>query len=292
MRIVLLCVIVLFLAVIIFLLSRAITGKERFISGNTQFVNVQTVTRPKKSLVSTKLVPLIIHQTHKSTSVPPRMKAAMTAWMEKNPEFEHRYYDDDAVRDILLTHGNHNVGRAYNLLKERYPEKGAMIADLFRLVIIDLHGGVYADVDTRPYPDSESLYELLDDNDHYLSGVGGRNDLHQWCIISVPNHPFVRHALNDTLDVIINNTKDELINTFGVEGIGGPPRYDYSVRKLLSSYTDLGELWKPGTFEFKKDHELHRFRIVEGDYLGGRLQFKYDGYMEDIKSMGMKHWCE
>lgn len=292
MRIVLLLVVVLFLTAVATALSCSITGKERFTSDSTQFVNMQPITHPKKSLVSTKLIPLIIHQTHKSMSVPPRMKAAMTAWIDKNPEFEHRYYDDDAVRDILLAHKNRDVGKAYKLLKQRYPEKGAMVADLFRLVIIDLHGGVYADVDTRPYPDSEPLYELIDDNDHYISGIGTRNDLHQWCIVSVPNHPFVIHALNETLDTILNDTKDDIIKTFGVEGIGGPPRFDYSVRKLLSSYTDLGELWKPGTFEFRIDDVLHRFRIVKGDYLGGRLEFKYAGYMDDIKSMGASYWAD
>ena len=47
-------------------------------------------------------------------------------------------------------HLNARSWQAYAALESRFPAKGALRADLFRLVVMQRIGGVYADADTVP----------------------------------------------------------------------------------------------------------------------------------------------
>ena len=74
---------------------------------------------------------------------------------------------------------------------------------------------------TDSYPkEGTKLADFIKVDDEFISGIGGRNDLHQWCIISIPHHPFISSTLEETLNAIL----DEPIQTYGnLEGLTGPP---------------------------------------------------------------------
>ena len=45
---------------------------------------------------SQKLIPRIIHQTYKTSSIPSNLKVLMHSWRQQNEDWEIRFYDDEA----------------------------------------------------------------------------------------------------------------------------------------------------------------------------------------------------
>ena len=227
-------------------------------------------------------IPLVIHQTHKTKKVPERMGAAIGEWVAKNPEFIHRYYDDADLEQYIRKHGDDRTNQAYDTLVEKFPNKGAMRADLFRLVLMKTEGGVYADVDTTP---KRSLLEIIDSNDDYVTGVGRRNDAHQWILITVPGHPFISKALDLAVDAILED-RPEPGGIGRHAGFAGPPMLDRAIRETMGAYGREKDM-TPGTHEIDGEHT---YRVLKGDLLGGNVTFKYEGYREDLQQMGLRHW--
>jgi len=48
-----------------------------------------------------KLIPQIIHQTYKSSQVPNSVRPMMQSWRQANPNWEIRFYDDEACLEFV-----------------------------------------------------------------------------------------------------------------------------------------------------------------------------------------------
>lgn len=48
-----------------------------------------------------KLIPQLIHQTYRSSQVPNSVRPMMQSWRQMNPNWEIRFYDDEACRDFV-----------------------------------------------------------------------------------------------------------------------------------------------------------------------------------------------
>ena len=48
-----------------------------------------------------KLIPQIIHQTYKSSKVPNSVRPMMQSWRHANPNWEIRFYDDEACLEFV-----------------------------------------------------------------------------------------------------------------------------------------------------------------------------------------------
>ncbi|MBE0653157.1 MAG: glycosyl transferase, partial [Bacteroidales bacterium] len=79
----------------------------------------------------------------KSSQVPAIMKEYTETWIENNPEYEYRFFDDDDMIDFVSTDFPAYL-EAFKRIKY-----GASKADLWRYLIMYKHGGVYADMDCR-----------------------------------------------------------------------------------------------------------------------------------------------
>ncbi|MAD25042.1 MAG: hypothetical protein CMO44_12805 [Verrucomicrobiales bacterium] len=269
-----------------FLYSKSDSGEVSAINlseiqSNQDFELVPSYTKAKIQKTGYK-IPFVIHQTHKTRRVPARMSRAVKEWVNKNPEFAHKYYDDDALQDYVYKHGSLDVVKAFDTIKNRYPKKGAMRADLFRLLLMKNEGGVYADCDTTP---KISLIKLLKSDDQYLTGVGRKNDFHQWLIICVPNHPFISEALDLAVEAILRDKP--VRGGIGREaGFAGPPMLNRAVVTVLKRFSKI----KHTNSGVHKIDNNYNYRVIEGDYLGGHVNFKYRGYNQDMKLLGLKHW--
>lgn len=84
-------------------------------------------------------IPQVIVQTHRDENISAEHRAS---WIEKNPDFEYRFFDDAQCRDFF-------VQQMPGLLDtyDKLP-KAVQKADLFRYAYIYRFGGVYSDVDT------------------------------------------------------------------------------------------------------------------------------------------------
>ena len=133
-------------------------------------------------------IPKIIHQTWKKypKDMPAHFKMAVQSWIDRNPEYEHRFYDDHDCLEFIREHYPE-----YQLLYKNL-KLPVQKADVFRYLILHRYGGFYTDVDTTCI---RSLRELFTPGQQQTCILGkdrhrnGRIEILQWFLASVPNHP-------------------------------------------------------------------------------------------------------
>ena len=243
------------------------------------WIRIQQITYPVLKMDDNQLIPKIIHQTHKSKKVPTNMAKALSSWIKTNPEYEHRYYTDSDIHNIMQ-HTHPRVQAAYHKLCTEYPDLGAMKADLFRLVLMYEYGGVYTDADTYA---TTPLRNIIQEDDEFVSGVGALRDFHQWIIIATPKHPFVQQALFATVFSIMHK------KPYVFEDWTGPLVYNRSISKYCDN-NDHKLSIDEGVHTFTNETGEHvKYRVIGGDYLGNQVIFKYPGYQKDLQKMKVKH---
>ena len=57
--------------------------------------------QPSQRTHDPKLIPQIIHQTYKSSQVPNSVRPMMQSWRQANPNWEIRFYDDEACLEFV-----------------------------------------------------------------------------------------------------------------------------------------------------------------------------------------------
>jgi hypothetical protein len=87
------------------------------------------------------MIPLVLHQTWKSTDLPADLAAFQRSFVAQNPGITLRFYDDAAMAAFV---------------HDRFPEYAGLFdtfrfpvqkADFFRLLVVLDRGGIYADMD-------------------------------------------------------------------------------------------------------------------------------------------------
>jgi mannosyltransferase OCH1-like enzyme len=76
-----------------------------------------------------KLIPKIFHQTYMTSSVPPAVQPLMESWRIQNPDWNFRFYDDEACLDF--------VGREFPEYLDAYKglPKNVERSDFFRYAL-------------------------------------------------------------------------------------------------------------------------------------------------------------
>jgi len=231
-----------------------------------------------------RMIPYIIHQTFKTNIVPEGMYKSAMSYIDKNDKYDYFFYDDNDIVSILesyecsgLAFTRDDLLKAYGLMNS-----GAGKADLFRYAIIYRDGGCYFDIDTVCL---NPLDTFIKDVDELVSGIGERGDLHQWGMIYSKKHAFIKKALENCVYNICNRVFVKGYKN-SLEGLSGPPCLDMSIKQVLKLRPTLR--FKPGTYMIGP----YKFHILNGDYFGGNINFKYNGYLNDLKTVGVPYWGE
>ena len=87
------------------------------------------------------VVPRDIYQTWFTKDLPFKMRERVETLKRQNPRFNHYLYDDNDCREFIKTHFKSDVLEAYDRLIP-----GAYKADLWRLCILFINGGIYLDI--------------------------------------------------------------------------------------------------------------------------------------------------
>jgi hypothetical protein len=162
----------------------------------SKYLIIPKVLPPRKKLNYEQKIPKIIWQTMKSNQVPAIMKEYADTWIENNPEYEYRFFDDDAIIDFI-SNDFPDYLEAYKKIKY-----GASKADLWRYLIMYKYGGVYVDMDCRCI---NPFRQWIDPGAKYVTQLGINNDFCQWMIISVPENPIFLKAAQKALQNAENN---------------------------------------------------------------------------------------
>ena len=111
----------------------------------------------------------------------------MQSWWRLNPEYVYIYFNDSQSSRYVVAHATASERRAWRALVIK-----ASRADLFRLLYLKYHGGVYADLDAEL---GRPLRELVR---HNSSAVTGK----MWpfeCMIFAPHHPIIVAAVKNAV---------------------------------------------------------------------------------------------
>eukprot|EP01065_Artemidia_motanka_P003292 TRINITY_DN11589_c0_g1_i1.p1 TRINITY_DN11589_c0_g1~~TRINITY_DN11589_c0_g1_i1.p1 ORF type:complete len:717 (+),score=135.30 TRINITY_DN11589_c0_g1_i1:163-2313(+) len=85
-------------------------------------------------------VPWVLHQTWATDSVPQHLLAWTRGWLRQNPEWRYEFWDDARMDTLLVAH----LPKYAPVLNSMRPIHKA---DLGRVLMMYLYGGVYADMD-------------------------------------------------------------------------------------------------------------------------------------------------
>lgn len=144
-----------------------------------------------------------IFKTWRTSEVSQEMYNAVYTWIDKNPDWEFHFFDDEACRGFLKENFEKNVLEAYDNIIP-----GAYKCDLWRYCVLYIHGGVYSDI-------KQELLVSLDDvlsndiefasvKDKYKSDYEFDGYIYQAFMCSKPKHPFLKKAI----DMIVENSKN------------------------------------------------------------------------------------
>jgi hypothetical protein len=228
-------------------------------------------------------IPRTILQTFETRRVPARLFAATRSWLELNPEYEYRFYDDDDCRSLIKEHFGEQTLACYESLT-----KGAHRADLWRYCALYAHGGVYADVDTLC---TTSLRNLIRENDDFIVPHGNnRRFLFNAFICSVPRHPFFKAVIDAAVERIIAR---DLADPFFIVGPGAlGMAVNKTLGRKISSRFRVGNHNIAG-FSFRILRKIvtpwpSGRRVLDGSQT--IFYVRYKGYFDDLKQAGVSHW--
>lgn len=142
---------------------------------------------------ATQRIPRIIWQTMKSNMVPSLMKEYADSWINLNPEYEYRFFDDADIIEFISLQFPHFLS-AYQSIKY-----GASKADLWRYLMMYKHGGVYADMDCKCL---QPMANWIDPEATFTTQIGINRDICQWLIITEPGNPIFLRAAEKSLENI------------------------------------------------------------------------------------------
>ena len=87
------------------------------------------------------VIPLDIYQTWYTKDLPSKMRERVEILKKQNPRFNHHLFDDNECREFIQKNFEYDVLEAYDRLIP-----GAYKADLWRLCILFIKGGIYMDI--------------------------------------------------------------------------------------------------------------------------------------------------
>ena len=189
--------------------------------------------------LETQKIPKLIWQTSKST---PHYNthSLILSWINKNPDYEWLFMDDELCDTFIKDNFNNDFYKMYASLPI-----GVMKADVWRVAVIYVYGGLYVDTDCECV---KPINTWINNNDELIVGVevdGG--DLLNYAFAAMPKHPALLSVLNRFYELYNDNNfmkdKTSPIQNFGQYGFSdGVLRYygmnDKELMKLggISNY--------------------------------------------------------
>ena len=142
-----------------------------------------------------KFIPKKIFQTWETNKVTPGMYDAVHTWIDKNPDWEYHFFDNDDCRNFIKDNFPKKVLAAYDTLIP-----GAYKADMWRYCVLYIHGGVYCDIKAELLVGLNDIIpedvEFLSVKDIDSSKREFKGYIYQAFICTKPKHPFLKNVID------------------------------------------------------------------------------------------------
>jgi mannosyltransferase OCH1-like enzyme len=223
---------------LIFLLFITVKNKRK----NTESRVIEELKKeysPEKTLI-----PLNIFQTWHTKNIPPDMAKCIKKLKKDNPEFEHYLFDFEDCREFIKQYFSNDVVYAFDTLVPF-----AYKADLWRLCVLYIHGGIYMDVKLQCVRDFKLKYLTMDEhyvkdkNYNYIYYFGYYYGIYNAFMVCKAGNPFLMKCIR----LIVNNVNNKI---YGVSPL-------YPTGPML-----LGEEYRKNKWRLNTDMKLTEFNNI------------------------------
>jgi mannosyltransferase OCH1-like enzyme len=198
------------------------------------------------------IIPLHVYQTWYTKDLPTKMSSSVELLKAQNPEFEHHLYDDNDCREFIKENFREEVLNAYDSLVP-----GAYKADLWRLCILFINGGIYMDIKFSCV-EGFKLIELAR-NEHFVldrqNHFNTPNPIYNGLMVSKKDNPFVLLGIRR----IVENVKNKYYGYNTLYPTGPGMLSEVLLKNKLRINTDL-------KFHDDGKHIEHKKRLVISMY--------------------------
>jgi len=152
-------------------------------------------------------IPKIIFQTTHTKNIENILHYnSIMTYIELNPEYEYRIFDDNESRLFIKENFNEdrNILKAYDLLIS-----GAFKADLFRYCYLYINGGCYFDCKSIL---RKPLREIIDLHDDFILCKDIGKGYYNAIMMSIPKNDFIMDLIKEVTNNILNFHKIYNIN--------------------------------------------------------------------------------
>lgn len=256
------------------------------------------------------MIPRITHQIYfpglDALSEADRLR--IMAFRQRNPGWDHRFYDRESAEAWLAEHCSRAIRDAYHSIDPLYY---AARADLLRYLLVERHGGVYLDVKSEA---ALPLDDVLRPDDSFLlsqwaelrdrpAGQGTHRELDHiagdefvnWYVVASAGHPFLRAVIDRVMANIAGYSAwRDGVGRMGVLRTTGPIAYTLAIHPLLDRFPHrFADMEQDLGFHYSRfgDHRSHRNRfgrhyetislpVVRGNPLSGQSARLWFGVLQ------------
>jgi mannosyltransferase OCH1-like enzyme len=244
-------------------------------------------------------IPLKIWQTWEIKDLPPKMKECVDKLKTLHPTFDYHLFDDNDRRVFIENYFPKEVLLAYDSLIP-----GAYKADLWRLCILYIHGGVYMDIRLQ-FCNGFSLYNFMDKeyfgyDGSYMENNKSRISICNGLLISKKNNCIL---LKGIIHIVFNIIKNFYGNT--PYCITGPRLIGHIVETSilrpdlsLTHHGPIGnqkiKLNNDIVIDFYKEYNNERAQLSKLHYTDAwKQKLVYSNYQEHILDIyNTKKWSQ
>jgi len=261
-------------------------------------------------------IPRIIHVSFNDRCVPNELAESITRWQEALPDHSIFFHDDQAVQRLIgvenddsqlqssppLWHFSENFPGLRNSLR-CVKFKGAMLIDIWRMLVVWTYGGFYTDIDNWPGP--KFNHTTIRDEDSFFSLSDGKERPSQWLFGMTPKHPIAIFTLQDISRRLL---KMKNIARPRVVHITGPQTLKVAFRKFSILLEQNATIFGNSSYftQVQKIDLAESSQYAKGN-LGDTFDEILDHYFDETKNKsytnitkrektellsGVKHWTE
>lgn len=249
-------------------------------------------------MINSCRIPRIMHQVYLNGEIPEQLQRNVDAHKARNPDWEHRLYDEETAIDLILKLYGDGMLSKYMRISEEYP---AARVDLLRHLIIFAYGGVYFDIKSsfelpldqviRP-DDSYLLTQWRNGDGEINEGFGLHRDLRHiaggeyvtYFIIAEPGHAYSSAVIKKILFNIARYSSWTAVGRTGVLRTTGPIAYTLAIYPIrdqhphrfvteleLGCHASISDGYNPLSSFQKKHYSLQNSPVVNLSPLGTAL---------------------
>ena len=192
------------------------------------------------------VIPLHVYMTWKTKELPPYMNINLNQLKQKNPQFTFHLYDDADCRRMIQIFFPKEVLDTFDTLKP-----GAYKADLWRLCVLYLRGGIYMDCKLK-IVNNFNLLEIVD-KEHFVLDRPPKC-IYNALIVCKAGNPI----LKDGIQQIVQNVKERYYGNNPLEPTGPS-----MLGKVAAKYNLTLDMKYPLKYP---EHIMYKGRLILRNY--------------------------